>query len=186
MVLRIPKSSSITGTSPSDRLVSYPWHSSDGGELTPLQRSSRYILQPQLTRQTWELALDFYPHLLPLEKGIVSKLGVWVPHLLSEKNKDDWMSIATSLLSRQRNGPFLKNIIKGYEIGSFMTMSNAKSSGMTKMNLCNLPKRQSFMEEKLCCVYVGITALLYIEFWNPKQTLSADLYSQQEKCASPQ
>ena len=48
-VLRIPQSSSITGTSLSDCLVSYPgllW-----GGLPPLQRCSRCILQPQLTGQ---------------------------------------------------------------------------------------------------------------------------------------
>ena len=38
-----------TGTSPSDCLVSYPGHSLEG--LTPLQRSSRCILQAQPTRQ---------------------------------------------------------------------------------------------------------------------------------------
>ena len=48
-VLRIPQSSSITGTSPSDCLMSSPGHSL--GDLTHLQRSSRCILQPQPTGQ---------------------------------------------------------------------------------------------------------------------------------------
>ena len=52
-VLCIPQSSSIAGTSPSDCLVSYPGHSWGGG-LTPLQRSSRCILQPQPTGQ-WNI-----------------------------------------------------------------------------------------------------------------------------------
>ena len=43
-VLRIPQSPSITGTSPSDCLVSYPGHSLGGG-LTLLQRCCRCILQ---------------------------------------------------------------------------------------------------------------------------------------------
>ena len=47
VVLHIPQSSSITGTSPSDCLVSYPVHSL--GSLTPLQRCSRCIIQPQAT-----------------------------------------------------------------------------------------------------------------------------------------
>ena len=50
-VLRIIQSPSITWTSPSDCLVSYPGHSWWGGGLTPLQRSSRCILQPQPTGQ---------------------------------------------------------------------------------------------------------------------------------------
>ena len=49
-VIRIPQSSSITGTSPSDCLVSYPGHLWGGG-LNPQQRSSRCILQPQPTWQ---------------------------------------------------------------------------------------------------------------------------------------
>ena len=48
-MLHIPQSSTITGTSPSDCLVSYPGHS--GGGLTPLQRCSRCILQPQPTQK---------------------------------------------------------------------------------------------------------------------------------------
>ena len=50
-VLCIPQNSSITGTSPSDCLVSYPGHSL-GGVLPPQQRNSRCILQPQPNKQT--------------------------------------------------------------------------------------------------------------------------------------
>ena len=46
-VLCIPKSSSITGASPSNYLVSYPGQSLGVG-LTSLQRCSQCILQPQL------------------------------------------------------------------------------------------------------------------------------------------
>ena len=49
-VLRIPQTSSITEISLSDCLVLYPGHSLVEG-LTPLQRSSRCILQPQPTEQ---------------------------------------------------------------------------------------------------------------------------------------
>ena len=49
-VLHILQSSSITGTSPSDCLVSYTGQSLGKG-LTPLQRSSQSILQSQLTGQ---------------------------------------------------------------------------------------------------------------------------------------
>ena len=46
-VLCIPQSSSITGTSPSDYLVSYLGHLLEG--YTSLQRCIRCILQPQST-----------------------------------------------------------------------------------------------------------------------------------------
>ena len=45
--------------------------------------------------------------------GKVSKLGIWVPHILSERNEEDPMSSATSFLLGQRNDPFLKIIITG-------------------------------------------------------------------------
>ena len=48
-MLCIPQSSSITGTSSSDSLVSYPGLLLWAGGLTPLQRCSWGILQPQLT-----------------------------------------------------------------------------------------------------------------------------------------
>ena len=51
-VLDIPQSSSITGTSPSNCLVSYPEHSLVGC-LTLIQKSSWCILQPQPTGQLW-------------------------------------------------------------------------------------------------------------------------------------
>ena len=56
-VLRIPQSSSLTGASPSEILVSYPGHSLRG--LTPLQRCSRCILQLPLTEQYSELNVLF-------------------------------------------------------------------------------------------------------------------------------
>ena len=48
-VVHIPQSSSIPGASSSDCLMSYPGHLVEGGGFTPLQRCSRYILQPQPT-----------------------------------------------------------------------------------------------------------------------------------------
>ena len=57
-VLHILQSSSITGTSPSDCLVPYSGHS--WGGLTPLQKCSRCILQPQPTEQYTELNIKSF------------------------------------------------------------------------------------------------------------------------------
>ena len=45
-VLRIPQSSSITGTSPSDCLVSYPGHSLGGGSYPSAEIQSAYSTAP--------------------------------------------------------------------------------------------------------------------------------------------
>ncbi|XP_023237751.1 histone-lysine N-methyltransferase SETMAR-like [Centruroides sculpturatus] len=47
--------------------------------------------------------------------GKVSKLGVWVPHNLSERNKADRRSIAATLLSWQKEESFLAKIVTGDE-----------------------------------------------------------------------
>ena len=43
--------------------------------------------------------------------GKVSKLGICFLYILNEKIKEDCISIATSILSRERNDLFLKTII---------------------------------------------------------------------------
>ena len=61
-IFHIPQSSSVTGTSPSDCLVSYQGHTFGGGRvLTFLQRCSRSILQPQP----------------PVDKALVYVLNKW-------------------------------------------------------------------------------------------------------------
>ena len=39
-------------------------------------------------------------------------------------------------------------------------MFYTKGNGLTRMNLCSLLQRWSFMQENLCCVYGGITAVI--------------------------
>ena len=66
-----------------------------------------------ISRQAKHVTIHHMPSLGKM--GKVSKLGGWVPHALSEKNKAGCLQIATSLLSRQRNNPFLDKIITGDE-----------------------------------------------------------------------
>ena len=47
--------------------------------------------------------------------GKAKKLDTWLPHVLCEKNKEDHNSIVINFISRQKNDPFLKNIITGDE-----------------------------------------------------------------------
>ena len=50
----------------------------------------------------------------------VSKLDVWPPYSLSEKNKEYCITIASGLLSKRKNDPFFKNIITGDEKWVFL------------------------------------------------------------------
>ena len=69
---------------------------------------------------TWEIA-----NILKMSKssvenhlhqlGYVNCFDVWVPHNLSEKNLLDSVSTCDSLLKRNENVPFLKQIVTGDE-----------------------------------------------------------------------
>ncbi|XP_076764836.1 histone-lysine N-methyltransferase SETMAR-like [Xylocopa sonorina] len=54
-----------------------------------------------------------YGHLKGM--GLTSKLDVWVPHVLTERNLCRRVDACDSLLKRQENDPFLKRIITGDE-----------------------------------------------------------------------
>ena len=47
--------------------------------------------------------------------GLISKLDIWVPHVLSERNLCRRIDVCDLLLKRQENDPFLKLIITGDE-----------------------------------------------------------------------
>ena len=63
-VFHIPQSFSISGTSPSDCLVSYPEHLLGG--LTPPQRCIQCILQPQLTGKRCRGGYNSFPWIATL------------------------------------------------------------------------------------------------------------------------
>ena len=90
-VLCIPQSSSIIRTSPSDCFVSYPGHSL-GGDLTPLQRCSRYILQPQLTGQSvfWDEQGILFINYLEKGRTINSKYQIALLVCLKEEIAKKW------------------------------------------------------------------------------------------------
>ncbi|GFS83870.1 histone-lysine N-methyltransferase SETMAR [Trichonephila clavipes] len=56
-----------------------------------------------------------YDHLKGL--GLSSKLNVWVPYVLTERNLCRRIDVCDSLLKRHENDPFLKRIITGDEKG---------------------------------------------------------------------
>lgn len=47
--------------------------------------------------------------------GYVSKLDTWVPHLLPERNKLNRMTVALSLLERNKKEHFLDRMVTGNE-----------------------------------------------------------------------
>ena len=47
--------------------------------------------------------------------GLIFKLNIWVPHVLTERNLLLRINNCDTLIRRQRNNPFLKRIVTGDE-----------------------------------------------------------------------
>ncbi|XP_043262919.1 histone-lysine N-methyltransferase SETMAR-like [Colletes gigas] len=116
-----------------------------------------------------------------LEKlGKVSKLGVWVPHNLNERNKEDRISIATSLLSRVKIEAFLNRIVTGDE--KWVSYENiVRKRQWLDKNQPPLPDPKANIHGKtiLLCVWWDCQGIIHHELLKSNLTITADKYVQQ-------
>lgn len=79
---------------------------------TLLENNQRYTMREIANiLKISKTSVENYLHQL----GYVSRFDVWLPHELSEKNLLDRISVCDSLLKRNKNLPFLKQIVTGDE-----------------------------------------------------------------------
>ena len=108
--------------------------------------------------------------------GKENKVRIWVPHALSKKNKDDHISIETSLLSRQRNYLFLKNIIAGDERSVFHDNVQGKTLSIDKDEFLQPSLKVELHERKgMQCVCWDYCGIILFKFSNHRQIVSAEL-----------
>ena len=101
-------------------------------------------MQRYLKINTWPQHVPIN-NLLPLKKDRKkSKLGTWILHTLSEKNKEDNMFIDKTSLKTEK-----RLISQDKKNGSLTTIFNTKGSRLTRMNLHSLPLRWNFIEEEM-------------------------------------
>ncbi|GFS53020.1 histone-lysine N-methyltransferase SETMAR [Trichonephila clavipes] len=94
-----------------------------------------------------------YDHLKGL--GLSSKLKVWVPHVLTERNLCRRINICDSLIKRPENDPFLKRIITGDE----------KGHGAKKMNrLKPFPKPIFTKKKAMLSVWWDFKGIVFLAF----------------------
>src|SRR5215813_5887610 len=88
------------------------------------------------------------------EIGKVSRQGKWVPHQLSDVNKNQRRTICSSLLTRLRNGPFLTRIVTGDEKW-ILYFNPHRSRQWLSVNQQPVPTRQPTLtlKEALLCVW---------------------------------
>ena len=87
---------------------------------------------------------------------MVSKLNVWVPHELTERNRLERTTAYMSLLARNKHEPFLKRLVTGDEIGYFTKILNGNVAGPNEISHLNAVQNQGYIHVKFFCVYGGI------------------------------
>ena len=140
-----------------------PGHSSDLN-----QNALRKLVECIPHKSMQEIALDHYTSPSTVchhskKTGKVSQLGVRILHTLSEKNKKDYIFITTSLLLRQGNDPFLKNIITDDEKWVFYDNVQCKKQWIDKDESLVYPKGGALSKKSYAMSIVG--SLQYYLFW---------------------
>ncbi|GFV96226.1 histone-lysine N-methyltransferase SETMAR [Trichonephila clavipes] len=82
--------------------------------------------------------------------GLTTKLDIWVPHVLMERNLCRRVELCDLLLKRQGGkNPFLKRIITGDEkCGLSITMSNARDRRVKNMIRLKAFRKSIFIKKK--------------------------------------
>jgi len=92
----------------------------------------------------------------------IQKEGRWIPHELSEDNKNRQCDIALTLLSKFRKKAFCAKSLHAMKSGFFMITLNVENHGLTLINLRHRHQSPIFTPKKFCCVSGGIGKMSYI------------------------
>ena len=112
--------------------------------------------------------------------GKIAKVGKWVPHQLSETNKNERIDTCHSLLVKHHKKSFLWKIITGDEKWFYFDNPKRKKSYVdpgqpsTSISKCKLST-----DKVMLCVWWDLKGTLYYELLQPKQTITAERYCQQ-------
>ncbi|XP_032467124.1 nucleotide triphosphate diphosphatase NUDT15 isoform X1 [Phocoena sinus] len=112
--------------------------------------------------------------------GYMNRFDVWVPHKLSEKNLLDRISACDSLLKRNENVPFLKQIVMGNEKWILYNNGERKRS-WSKRNEPppTTPKAGLHPKKVMLCIWWDWKGVLYYELLPENQTINSNKYCSQ-------
>ena len=111
--------------------------------------------------------------------GYIHRFDVWFPHRLSEKNLFDCISTCTSLLKRNENVPFLKQVVTGNE--KWILYSNVERKRLwSKWNEPppTAPKAGLHPKKVMLCIGWDRKGVLYDELLPENQMINSKYCSQ--------
>lgn len=117
--------------------------------------------------------------------GKVQKLGAWVPHALSQNNKDCRVIACASLLARhrlarQQHQSFLSRIITGDEKWCLYVNFKQRKEWLSPDKQATPRVKQDLHPRKtMLCVWWNQEGVVYYELLPRNQTITAELYCKQ-------
>lgn len=112
--------------------------------------------------------------------GKTKKLDKWVPHELTEQQKNRRLEIASSLVLRNKNDPFLERIITCDE--KWILYDNRRRSAQwldRDQQPQHFPKPALHQKKVMVTVWWCAAGLIHHSFLNPGETITAEKYCQQ-------
>lgn len=117
--------------------------------------------------------------------GKVQKYGSWVPHKLSQDNKDQRVNICASLLARHRlareqHKPFLSLIVTGDEKWCLYVNIKQRKEWVSRNEQAK-PRVKSALHPKrsMLCIWWDMKGIIHHEMLARNQTITAEVYSAQ-------
>ena len=143
------------------------------------------LLEEDPKQSTRDLALQMsvshttvFNRLKALEK--VQRSDIWVPHRLSEINIAQRLNTCVSHACRQKKKSFLWKIVTGDEKWLYYDNTVNKKQWLSPGQTPILTSKPEIHRKKvMLCVWWDMKGIIYYELLEPKQTVTANLYSQQ-------
>ena len=112
--------------------------------------------------------------------GKVCKLGKWVPHLLTQHNKDTRVSLCSSLYSRLSLEPFLERIVTGDEKWVLYVNVKRRTQWMDPKETPSPVARPDLHPRKaMLSVWWDMSGVIHFELLEPNKTITATYYCEQ-------
>jgi len=112
--------------------------------------------------------------------GYINRFDVWVPHDLMEKNLMDRISICDSLYKRNKETPFLKQVVTGDKKWIiYNNIERKRSWGKRNEPPLVIPKAGLHPKKVMLCVWWGWKGILYYELLPNIETINSEKYCSQ-------
>ena len=112
--------------------------------------------------------------------GLISKLDIWVPHVLSERNLCRRIDVCDLLLKRQENDPFLKRIITGDEKWVVYNNVKRKRSWSKKDEPAQSTSKADIHQKKvMLSVWWDFKGIVFFELLPDNTTINSEVYCHQ-------